>query len=144
MNNFTPLESLLGGILIGVASLMVLFFQGRIAGISGITSALLSPKEEGFGWKIAFLLGLVGGGALVSQIAPEWFSMAGTPKLAFVALAGVLVGLGTRFGGGCTSGHGVCGISRFSVRSVVATGTFMVAGAVTVWLTRHVLSGVVS
>jgi len=143
MNNFTPLESLLGGMIIGVASLMVLFLQGRIAGISGITSALFSPKEDGFGWKIAFLLGLVGGGVLMSRLVPEWFGMAGTPKLGFVALAGLLVGVGTRFGGGCTSGHGVCGISRFSVRSVLATGTFMVAGAITVWLTRHVLTGVV-
>lgn len=137
--DFTPWTSLAGGMLIGLAAAMFLFLNGRIAGISGIVGGLLQPAAGDTVWRIAFLLGLV--------LAPLFYALgaplpdvqvdAGTATL---ITAGLLVGIGTRYGSGCTSGHGVCGLSRGSPRSLVATFAFMFAGFVTVYVVRHLLA----
>lgn len=137
-SNFTPWSALAGGVLIGLAAASFLLLNGRIAGISGILGGLLTPSTGGIGWRITFLAGLIGAPALwmlVAQLPPIEIE-AGYPAL---IVAGLLVGLGTRYGSGCTSGHGVCGLSRFSPRSLVATISFMFAGFVTVFIIRHML-----
>jgi hypothetical protein len=143
MESFTPLASTLGGVLIGLAAVLLLFGLGRVAGISGIFAGFLRPRDSGFTWRAAFLGGLVLGGVIASQLAPELFAITGNAvqPLVVVALAGLLVGFGTRMGGGCTSGHGVCGISRLSARSMIATATFMATGVITVFVTRHLIGG---
>lgn len=141
MENFTPIASTLGGLLIGLASIMVLRVHGRVAGISGICGSLLRPTSGDIGWRAGFTLGLIATGAAAAALFPSYVSVAGAPALGLTALAGVLVGFGTRLGNGCTSGHGVCGISRLSRRSIVATMTFMGTAAITVFVLRHVLSG---
>ncbi len=143
MENFTPLASTLGGLLIGAAAALVLHGLGRIAGISGIFGGLLFRKAGDLAWRIAFVLGLVVGGAVMARLRPELFeAVAVTPgSLVLVAAAGLLVGFGTRMGNGCTSGHGVCGLSRLSPRSLVATVTFMTTGGITVFLSQHVFGG---
>jgi uncharacterized protein len=130
--------ALAGGALIGLASALLLLTNGRIAGISGILGGALMPKAADFGWRLTFLLGLLAGGALIF-VMPQRFDMQGLPSLLWVAVAGVIVGFGTRLGSGCTSGHGVCGISRGSPRSIVATLTFILTGGLTVFVVRHVL-----
>lgn len=138
MDNFTPVSSLLGGMLIGAAAALLILANGRIAGVSGIAGGLLSPQAGGRSWRVLFLIGLIVGATGLHHLGfgprPEIDS--GWPLL---IVGGVLVGFGTRLGGGCTSGHGVCGLARFSPRSMVATATFMAAGIVTVFLLRHVL-----
>lgn len=141
MENFTPLASSLGGALIGLGAAVMLFGLGRIAGISGIFGGLLVHKTGDVAWRIAFLLGLVGGGLAMSGLWPALFAVSIDRSLLTVAVAGVFVGFGTRMGNGCTSGHGVCGISRKSPRSLVATMSFMATGAVTVFLALHVFGG---
>jgi hypothetical protein len=126
-----------GGGLIGLSSALLLLANGRIAGISGIFGGVLSPRRGDFGWRLGFILGLATTGLLLARIAPERFDTTGMPGLGLVAIAGLLVGFGTRLGSGCTSGHGVCGISRGSKRSLAATLTFIATGALTVYLTRH-------
>jgi uncharacterized membrane protein YedE/YeeE len=136
-NAFTPWSSLAGGALIGVAAAMFVLLNGRIAGISGVLGGLLKPVSGDVAWRLAFVLGLVGtplAYALVSEL-PRPQIDAGTGAL---VLAGLLVGIGTRYGSGCTSGHGVCGLSRLSPRSLAATLAFMGAGFVTVYVTRHI------
>lgn len=141
MENFTPIASSIGGILIGIAAAMMLVFNGRIAGISGIFEGVVLPKGDTFSWKAAFIGGLVVGGVGMTFVTPDLFAVEiQRSTVAFIA-AGVLVGFGTRLGNGCTSGHGVCGLSRFSRRSLVATLSFMFAGAVTVYIVQHVLGG---
>lgn len=137
-SSFTPMAALGGGILIGLAAAALLLLNGRIAGISGIVASLLQHKRGDFTWRAAFVAGLIVSPLLYSAFAglPASTIEAGYPKL---IIAGLLVGLGTRYGSGCTSGHGVCGLSRFSPRSAVATVTFMAAGFVTVFVARHVL-----
>lgn len=131
MNNFTPLSALAGGGLLGLASALLLVGTGRLAGISGILDGALIPGR-GL-WRFAFLVGLIAGGLAIAQVAPPMVpSVQGSPVR--LALAGLLVGLGARVSGGCTSGHGICGVSRWSARSVVATAVFMTAGFVTVAL----------
>jgi len=133
----TVVFPLLGGISIGVAAGLFLVLAGRIAGIRGILGGLLPPKRGDTGWRLSFVLGLVACGAVVHAVMPEAFpttSLTGTPGL---VVAGLLVGVGTRAGSGCTSGHGVCGLARFSRRSFVATGVFMATGVLTVWFLRH-------
>ena len=126
MENFTPVSALIGGTLIGLGTLLLLVGLGRIAGISGITSALLFQKEDKL-WRLAFVLGLVAG-PLLTTLFYQDFSYS-TPELnPFTLVAGLLVGLGTAWGSGCTSGHGVCGIGRFSPRSLAATMVFMLFG----------------
>jgi uncharacterized membrane protein YedE/YeeE len=137
--HFTPWTSLAGGILLGIASAMMVLLSGRILGISGILGGLLAPRIGDIGWRVAFLLGM-GASPMVfaALMPPELLPLvridASEP---LIALAGVLVGLGTRYGSGCTSGHGVCGLSRLSPRSLVATLGFMAAGFATVYLLRH-------
>ncbi len=134
---FTPWSSLIGGVLIGIAAAMFLLFNGRIAGISGILGGLLKPVRDDVGWRVAFLVGL-----LAAPFVYALFVTLPRPQIdasyGALTLAGLLVGVGTRYGGGCTSGHGVCGLSRLSLRSLVATLAFMGAGFATVYLTRHV------
>ena len=139
--NFTPWASLSGGILLGVASAFFILMNGRVLGISGILGSLLPPKTGDAGWRIAFLLGMLAAPLAYGLLAPEGFAQA--PRIdagfATIVVAGLLVGLGTRYGSGCTSGHGVCGLSRLSPRSLVATLAFMGAGFVMVFVVRHVL-----
>lgn len=139
MNNFTPIPSLVGGILIGLSASLLLLSHGKIAGISGILGGLLSPGTEDRSYRFWFLGGLLGAGLLLAQVYPGAFPSTSSTPLGAVALAGLLVGYGTRLGNGCTSGHGVCGLSRFSARSLAATLTFMGTGAVAVFVTRHLL-----
>lgn len=137
-NNFTPWTSLAGGLMIGIATALFLVFNGRIAGISGIVGGLLTPARGDIAWRLAFVGGLVLSPLVFSSIAPlpQVHIEAGYPVL---ILAGLLVGIGTRYGSGCTSGHGVCGLSRRSQRSMVATVAFMFAGFVTVYVVRHLV-----
>ncbi len=139
MTTFTPWQSLIGGLLIGFSALLLIRWLGQIAGISGIVGQLWSGKPDDRQWRLAFVLGL-----LVSPLIYQLFSPlpamqieAGLPLL---IVAGLLVGFGTRLGSGCTSGHGVCGLSRLSLRSLVATLTFMLVAIIVVWVTRHLLS----
>ena len=136
--HFTPWASLAGGMLIGLAAALLILFNGRIAGISGIVGGLLRPRSGDLGWRIAFLAGLIGTPLLwqLWQTLPPVQIEAGTLAL---TVAGLLVGVGVRYGAGCTSGHGVCGLSRLSLRSLAATLTFMLAGVITVYVMRHVV-----
>lgn len=138
MENFTPVSALLGGALIGLGTVVLMLANGRIAGISGILGGLLKPVKGDIAWRAAFVLGLV-----ASPLLYALFASVPTPRMeaswGALVLAGLLVGAGTRYGSGCTSGHGVCGLSRLSPRSLVATATFMGAGFVTVFVIRHVL-----
>ena len=138
--HFTPWASLSGGILLGVASAMFILLNGRILGISGILGGLLPPKVGDSLWRVAFLLGLFAAPLVFTALAPAGFASA--PRIDAtewtVVAAGLLVGIGTRYASGCTSGHGVCGLSRMSPRSLVATLSFMGAGFVTVYLVRHI------
>ncbi|HET7672515.1 MAG TPA: YeeE/YedE thiosulfate transporter family protein [Burkholderiales bacterium] len=135
--HFTPWASLAGGMLIGVAAAMLLLLNGRIAGISGIVGGLFRPIAGDVAWRVAFVAGL-----LVSPVAVALFARTPFPRIeagfGTLLVAGLLVGLGTAYGSGCTSGHGVCGLSRLSPRSLVATAAFMVAGVATVFIMRHV------
>jgi uncharacterized membrane protein YedE/YeeE len=137
-NNFTPVSALIGGILIGLATASFVLLNGRIAGISGILGGLLAPVQGDRAWRVAFLAGLVSAPLLwlLAAELPAITINAGYPAL---IAAGLLVGIGTRYGSGCTSGHGVCGLSRLSPRSLVATLSFMGAGFVTVYIIRHLL-----
>jgi uncharacterized protein len=130
---------LLGGALIGISATLLLLLHGRVAGISGIVGAALTPDTfpSERRWRFQFLVGLIGAGALLSFAMPASFASSPGTSLLRVGVAGLLVGYGTRLGSGCTSGHGVCGMSRLSTRSIVATGTFIVSGAVTVFLMKQ-------
>ena len=137
-NHFTPWASLAGGVLLGLASAMFILVNGRILGISGIVGGLFRPKAGDVGWRLSFLLGLL--------VAPLLYALVAGPIApridagwVTVVIAGLLVGVGTRFGSGCTSGHGVCGLSRLSPRSAVATLCFMAAGFATVFIMRHAI-----
>src|SRR6266536_6161003 len=139
MTNFTPVSAAIGGVLIGLSAVLLMLSTGRIAGISGIFSGLLNLRGEDKGWRIAFIAGLI--------LAPFIAGLIGygmsPPKLpaswTVIVAAGLLVGFGTRLGGGCTSGHGICGVARLSVRSMAATIIFMLAAIATVAITHHVL-----
>jgi uncharacterized membrane protein YedE/YeeE len=137
-SSFTPWASLAGGVLIGLAAALLVLFNGRIAGISGIVGGLLRPVRGDVTWRAAFVAGLVLAplGWLLFGALPKLHVDAGLPVL---VVAGLLVGIGTRVGSGCTSGHGVCGLSRGSVRSLAATATFMAAGFAVVFVARHLL-----
>lgn len=128
--------ALIGGAIIGVAASMMLIFNGRVTGISGIFNGILSFPKGDLAWRVAFIAGLVFGGAALYSIRPDMFINESGRPLWLVAVAGLIVGFGTVMGSGCTSGHGVCGISRFSPRSIVATIAFMGAGIVTATLLR--------
>lgn len=140
MTEFTPVAATIGGVLIGLAAASLLLLNGRIAGVSGIVGSSLSGQAGDRAWRIAFLLGLPLGAAFVGAMQGGLASdIPSTPGV--LVAAGLLVGIGTQVGGGCTSGHGVCGISRGSKRSIVATLTFMASGAATVFIVRHVIGG---
>jgi uncharacterized membrane protein YedE/YeeE len=136
--HFTPWSALAGGLLIGLSAALFLLFSGRIAGISGILGGVLRPVRGDRGWRLAFLLGLVAAPLAWGLAAPlptvQVDAGSGT-----LVVAGLLVGIGTRYGSGCTSGHGVCGLSRLSPRSLVATLCFMLAGFLTVFVVRHLV-----
>ena len=138
-NAFTPWSSLFGGMLIGLAAAMFVLLNGRIAGISGVLGGLLDPSKGDVFWRVAFIAGIV-----VAPLAYSAFLTLPEVQIdadyAALTAAGLLVGVGTRYGAGCTSGHGVCGLSRLSLRSLAATASFMGAGFVTVFVLRHVLS----
>lgn len=141
MENFTPLASTLGGLLVGLASAMLLVFNGRIAGISGIVGGLLRREPGEMGWRAMFFGGLLLGGLVYAWLAPEAFAVEIDRSAGALLVAGVLVGVGTQMGGGCTSGHGICGLSRLSARSLVAVLTFMAAAAATVFVVSHFFGG---
>jgi uncharacterized membrane protein YedE/YeeE len=134
--HFTPWASTAGGMLIGVAVAMLLLLNGRIAGVSGIVGGLLQPAAGDIAWRLTFILGLVSAPVLYAVVAspsPVRIEASGTTLM----IAGLMVGAGTRYGSGCTSGHGVCGLSQLSPRSLVATLAFMAAGFLTVFVVRH-------
>ena len=136
--NFTPFDAASGGVLIGVAVAILLFFNGRIAGISGILGGLFNSKKHDTAWRLAFLAGLVFS-ASIWRLGADLPAIQLDASLSTIFVAGILVGVGTSFASGCTSGHGVCGLSRISPRSLVATLIFMATGIVTVFIVRHVL-----
>lgn len=139
---FTPVASLAGGLLIGLSAALLLVSHGRIAGISGIAGGLLTrPHRSDVAWRVAFLVGMVGTGAVLAALRPELFRFELSRSAAALVVAGLLVGFGSRLGNGCTSGHGVCGLGRFSKRSFAATLTFMATGALTVFVVQHLLGG---
>jgi hypothetical protein len=141
MENFTPISAAIGGALIGLAAVLLMLFDGRIAGVTGIADGLINPRTDDRLWRLAFIAGLIAApltAALVGHVVP----MPQMPaNYAIIAVAGLLVGFGTRLGNGCTSGHGICGIARLSSRSIVATLVFMAAAIVVVALMRHAIGG---
>ena len=136
--HFTPWTSLAGGLMLGLASALFILVNGRILGISGILGGLLAPRKGDVIWRLAFILGLLAAPLVVAGLAGPW-QVRIEAGWGTVVVAGLLVGIGTRYGAGCTSGHGVCGLSRLSPRSLVATLAFMGSGFVTVYLARHLL-----
>jgi uncharacterized membrane protein YedE/YeeE len=131
MTDFTPWSALIGGALIGLSASLLLLATGQVAGISGIVAGMLTPRRGDLGWRAAFVGGLLLAGAIAAVTVPE--RLGDSPvSLPWLAAAGLLVGAGTRLGGGCTSGHGVCGISRLSMRSLIATAVFVATGIATV------------
>jgi hypothetical protein len=143
MENFTPVASLIGGILIGLSASAMLLFNGKIAGISGIVGGLVGLRKDDTLWRVVFVAGLVTGGFILRLVAPQAFEFGTIRSAGALVLAGFMVGLGARVGNGCTSGHGVCGISRFSPRSIVATVIFIMVGAAGVYVVNHLFGGVI-
>ncbi len=143
MENFTPYSAFAGGILIGIGITLLLLFNGRIAGISGILIGALFPEKGDWMWRFLFLIGMVAGAAIHHYFVPDSFVPRSGYPVALLASGGLLVGFGTRMSGGCTSGHGICGIARNSPRSFVAAFVFIVCGAITVFVVRHI-AGVAS
>jgi hypothetical protein len=141
MANFTPIPAAIGGALIGLSAVLLMLSTGRIAGISGIFSGLLNARGEDRGWRIAFIGGLVLAPVLAGLVGYGMAQPALPSNWAVIVVAGLLVGFGTRLGGGCTSGHGICGIARLSPRSVAATLVFMATAIITVAVTHHMLGG---
>lgn len=141
MESFTPLSGAIGGALIGLAAALLLALNGRIAGISGIVGGLLPPRAGDMGWRLLFVAGLAIGALVVRVFTGEPLAApAGTSSFMLV-VGGLLVGFGSRLGSGCTSGHGICGLARFSPRSLVAVATFMGSAMITVFVLRHLLGG---
>ena len=136
--NFTPWTSLAGGAIIGLGTALLILLNGRLAGISGVLGGLLRPLKSDIGWRLAFILGLIAA-PLAYQLVHALPVATINAKVSVLVIAGLLVGIGTRYGAGCTSGHGVCGLSRLSARSLVATLIFMAAGFITVFVARHVI-----
>lgn len=139
MENFTPVSALAGGALIGSAAAVLLWLNGRIAGISGIFNGLLNPQRGETAWRALFVIGLIAGASLYAAVYPAGYTPRAGFSVVMLALGGFLVGFGTRMSGGCTSGHGVCGLGRLSPRSLAATVTFVLAGMATVFVVRHLL-----
>ncbi|MFA5950069.1 MAG: YeeE/YedE family protein [Hyphomicrobium sp.] len=142
MDQFTPISSTLGGVLIGAAAVLLMLTTGRIAGVSGIISRLLPPHADDQPLeRLAFLGGLLAAPLLLMAVEPFRTAAASTGSPVLLVSAGLLVGFGSVLGGGCTSGHGVCGLARLSVRSMTATAVFMLAGLFTVYVSRHLVGG---
>ena len=141
MASFDPLSALLGGVLIGVASVLLMMLNGRIAGISGILGGFLTSGANDKAWRIAFVVGLIAAPLIFAAMGQSLIMPDMPASWLVVAAGGLLVGFGTRLGSGCTSGHGVCGIARLSPRSIVATVIFMATAVATVAIVRHVLGG---
>jgi len=141
MANFTPISAAIGGALIGLSAVLLMLFTGRIAGVAGITGGLFNPRSDDRGWRLAFVAGLIAA-PLAAALIGRPIAMPQMPaSMIVIAIAGLLVGFGTRLGNGCTSGHGICGIARLSPRSIAATLVFMVAAMLVVALTRHGIGG---
>lgn len=138
MHNFTPVSATIGGLLIGSASSLMLLLKGRIAGVSGIVGGLLHPSRGDASWRVLFLIGMMAAPAIYLLFAGKLPPVPETGSPRMILVAGLLVGFGTRLGSGCTSGHGVCGLGRRSVRSLVYTLAFMASGILTVFVMRHV------
>ena len=141
MNDFTPLPSLLGGMLIGLAAGALWLASGQIAGIAGIAGGLLRRWNAAGSWRLFFLLGMLAAALALRVGWPGAFTLSGLPRLPLLIAGGLLVGFGTRLGNGCTSGHGVCGVARGSRRSLAATATFVATGMLTVWLFHALAAG---
>ena len=139
MTEFTPIASTIGGMLIGLSAVLLMLSLGKIAGISGIASRLLPPVAEDYGWRIAFVIGLVAAPVAIQLATDSVIEQTVSSNLALMTLAGLLVGFGSVFGSGCTSGHGVCGLSRLSGRSIAATLVFMTTAVVTLFVARHIM-----
>ena len=133
------LYPLMGGVLIGLAASLLLLLQGRIFGVTGIISGAFFSGPVDRKWRLAIILGLMSGSALVYLVKPNMFNYSFNSSYLMMAIAGLLVGFGTQLGSGCTSGHGICGLPRLSMRSLVAVGTFMFTGIVTVYIIKHIL-----
>ena len=140
MTQFTPISAIVGGLLIGAATAALLAFNGRPAAVSGILAGTLRPKAGEFQWRFLFVLGMVTAGVVIRCLFPESIQATSCSAMG-ASVAGLLVGFGSQLGGGCTSGHGICGLSRLSKRSIVATFTFMATAAATVFITLHVVGG---
>lgn len=138
---FTPIMAAAGGILVGLAAVLLLLADGRIAGISGIIGGLLAPQAGDVGWRVAFLAGLLLAPILWRASAGEAPPVTVTPSPTLLVIGGLPVGYGARLGSGCTSGHGVCGLARLSPRSIVATAVFLASAIATVFVTRHLIGG---
>ena len=132
------LNAVIGGVLIGIAVSLMLLFNGRVTGISGILGGIVKPQRNDLFWRIAFILGLIFGGIIIQLVKPSAFFQTSSVLRIDYVIAGLLVGFGTLLGTGCTSGHGVCGISRLSVRSIVATITFITFGVISVLIFKFV------
>lgn len=142
LENFTPVSALLGGALIDLSASLLLLLNGRMAGISGIMNGLFGAPKKEWIWRGLFLLGLVLGAAIFQLLSNDSLQLRQGYPLLLIVLGGFLVGVGTRMGSGCTSGHGICGIASFSIRSITATVTFMLMGMVTVFILKHLLGAV--
>jgi uncharacterized membrane protein YedE/YeeE len=139
MNQFTPVSATLGGLLLGIASSLLFVANGRILGISGIVGRIPLTTGSDRSWRLVFLAGMLSGALAILVVDRSALAFAGEQTVLTAAVAGVLVGFGTRLGNGCTSGHGLCGVARLSPRSITATLVFMATGALTVFVVRHVL-----
>jgi uncharacterized protein len=141
MHDFTPVSALLGGALVGLSASLLLLTHGRVAGISGLYGGILRRTSPDRALRLAFIAGLLLSGIVIRVVYPAAFETAWTAAIPLALVAGLLVGFGTQLGNGCTSGHGVCGISRLSVRSLLATGTFIGAGIATTFVFGHLMGG---
>jgi len=139
MQNFTPISAFIGGIFIGISSVILMWFNGRIAGISGIFHGLFKYNLNDYWWRVLFIIGLLVGVQIYYFIPGIQFTPRTNYPIFLLIIAGFLVGVGTKYGGGCTSGHGICGIARFSLRSIVATIIFIASGMITVFILKHIL-----
>ena len=138
MQNFTPISAFLGGALIGLSAVLMLWLNGRIAGVSGIIHGLFFPRKNDFSWRVLFLVGMIAG-SIIYYFFPQIHFVPRTHyPISLLIFSGFLVGIGTRLSGGCTSGHGVCGIARLSFRSLIATVIFFLMGVITVYVLRHI------
>ncbi|MCE9846063.1 YeeE/YedE family protein [Vibrio alginolyticus] len=139
MLNVIPWESLFGGILLGISATILLLVNGKIAGISGIMNGIMSPKKGDYSWRLLFAIGMIAGGLISVLMLGVAVPSTANLSLGMVIAAGLLVGIGTRLGNGCTSGHGICGMGRLSKRSIVATCVFMAVAGLTVFVRLHLV-----